>query len=180
VMVVVAHAALVERRRPRGFDPTDEAVVGQDTEGVVDRLARDRPDLGTRVFRHPFRRAVGMARDGTQHGQSLGRHVQAVLAEQGGEVRRHGSNVRHNLDGVQTWTRSTSTVSAVLLGSKSIARSGARARAQIMATRESLQAALELQEADIPEISQAIARLERVEAELDRIEAGIAVREGLA
>jgi hypothetical protein len=49
-----------------------------------------------------------------------------------------------------------------------------------MATRESLQAALELQEADIPEISQAIARLERVEAELDRIEAGIEVREGLA
>ena len=40
-----------------------------------------------------------------------------------------------------------------------------------MATRESLQAALELQEADIPEISQAIARLERVEA-------GIAERPG--
>ena len=50
----------------------------------------------------------------------------------------------------------------------------------MMATRESLQAALELQKADIPEISQAIARLERVEAELDRMEAGIAVREGLA
>ena len=49
-----------------------------------------------------------------------------------------------------------------------------------MATRESLQAALELQEADRPEISQAIARSERVEAELDRMEAGIAVREGLA
>ena len=57
---------------------------------------------------------------------------------------------------------------------------GLEARAQIMATRESLQAALELQEADIPEISQATARLERVEAELDRIEAGIAMREGLA
>jgi hypothetical protein len=66
----------------------------------------------------------------------------------------------------------------VLLGSKSIAKSGVEARAQIKATRESLQAALELQEADIPEISQAIARLERVEAELERMEAGIAVREG--
>ena len=33
------------------------------------------------------------------------------------------------------------------------------ARAKIVATRESLQAALDLQEADIPEISQAIARL---------------------
>jgi hypothetical protein len=54
------------------------------------------------------------------------------------------------------------------------------ARAKIVATRESLQSALELQEADIPEISQAIARLERVEAELTRIECGIMAREGLA
>jgi hypothetical protein len=54
------------------------------------------------------------------------------------------------------------------------------ARAKIVATGESLQAALDLQEADIPEISQAIARLERVEAELARIEGGIMAREGLA
>jgi hypothetical protein len=54
------------------------------------------------------------------------------------------------------------------------------ARAKIVATGESLQAALDLQEADIPEISQAIARLERVEAELTRIEGGIMAREGLA
>ena len=47
---------------------------------------------------------------------------------------------------------------------------GLEARAKIVATRESLQAVLELQEADSPEISQAIARLERVEAELTRIE----------
>jgi hypothetical protein len=53
------------------------------------------------------------------------------------------------------------------------------ARAKIVATRESLQAALDLQEADIPEISQAIDLLERVEAELTRIEEAIMVREGL-
>jgi hypothetical protein len=53
------------------------------------------------------------------------------------------------------------------------------ARARIVATRESLQAALDLQESDIPEISQAVARLERVEAELTRIEEAIMVREGL-
>jgi hypothetical protein len=47
-----------------------------------------------------------------------------------------------------------------------------------MATRESLQPAVELQEADIHEISQA--RLERVEAELDRMEAAIALWHGLA
>jgi len=48
-----------------------------------------------------------------------------------------------------------------------------------VATRESLQAALELREADIPEISQAIDRLERVGAELTRIEGGIMASEGL-
>jgi hypothetical protein len=51
-------------------------------------------------------------------------------------------------------------------------------RAKIVATRESLQAALDIQES--PEISQAIVRLERVEAELTRIEGGIMAREGLA
>ena len=39
---------------------------------------------------------------------------------------------------------------------------------------------LDLQEADILEISRAIARLGRVEVGLTRIESGIAVREGLA
>lgn len=53
------------------------------------------------------------------------------------------------------------------------------ARAKLVATRESLQAALELQEADVPEIRQAIARLERMEAELTRIEGGIMARERL-
>jgi hypothetical protein len=54
------------------------------------------------------------------------------------------------------------------------------ARAKIVATRESLRAALDLQEADIPEISRAIARLERVEAELTRIQGGIMAKGGWA
>lgn len=49
-----------------------------------------------------------------------------------------------------------------------------------MATRESLQAALDLQEADFPESGQAIARLERAGDGLTRIEGGIMAREGLA
>jgi hypothetical protein len=52
------------------------------------------------------------------------------------------------------------------------------ALAKIVATRESLQAVLD-REIDVPEFRQAIARLVRVEAELDRVEAKIAVREGL-
>jgi tRNA U34 5-carboxymethylaminomethyl modifying GTPase MnmE/TrmE len=53
------------------------------------------------------------------------------------------------------------------------------ARAKIVATRKSLQAALDFQESDIPEIGQAVARLERMEAELARTEEAIMVREGL-
>jgi hypothetical protein len=43
-----------------------------------------------------------------------------------------------------------------------------------------LQAAVNLQEADIPEISQAIARLERMEAELTAIEGKLMARVGVA
>jgi len=53
------------------------------------------------------------------------------------------------------------------------------ARTKILTTRESLRAALDLQESTILEISQVVARLERVEAELTRIEKALVVREGL-
>jgi hypothetical protein len=53
------------------------------------------------------------------------------------------------------------------------------ARARIVATRESLQPVLD-RDIVVPEFRQAIARLERAEAELNRIESGIAAREGLA
>ncbi len=49
------------------------------------------------------------------------------------------------------------------------------ARARIVEARQTLQAAPQ----DAPEIRQAIVRLERMEVEVDRIESGIAVREGL-
>jgi hypothetical protein len=51
-----------------------------------------------------------------------------------------------------------------------------QARQKLQAARHALQAA----PGDDPVIRQAADRLERMEAELDRIESGIAVREGLA
>jgi hypothetical protein len=53
------------------------------------------------------------------------------------------------------------------------------ARAKIVATRESLQAVLD-RGIDVPEFRQSVERLERIEAELTRIEGGIMAREGLA
>jgi hypothetical protein len=69
-------------------------------------------------------------------------------------------------------TRPTETLEAVGQGID-------EARAWIVATRESLQPVLD-RDIVVPEFRQAIARLERVEAELNRIESGIAAREGLA
>ena len=49
------------------------------------------------------------------------------------------------------------------------------ARAKIVATRESLQAVLD-RDIDVPEIRRAVERLEGLEAELDRVEAGLMSR----
>jgi hypothetical protein len=46
MVVVVTDPILVAGRRPVGLDAPDEAVVGQDPEGVVYRLMRDSTDLG--------------------------------------------------------------------------------------------------------------------------------------
>jgi len=52
-------------------------------------------------------------------------------------------------------------------------------RAKIVATRESLQSVLD-RGIDVPVFRQSVERLERIEAELMRIEGGIMAREGLA
>ena len=52
------------------------------------------------------------------------------------------------------------------------------ARAKNVATRESLQAVLD-RDIDVPEFRQSVERLERMEADLARIEGGIMAREGL-
>ena len=122
-MVVVADAALVERRRSRGLDPPDEAVVGQDAEGVVHRLTRNRPDLGASMFGDLFRRAVRMARHRPQHGQSLGRNVHTMFTKQRSGVRSHGLILRRNLDRVQSLTDSISTLLAGYFGCCSLASS---------------------------------------------------------
>ena len=43
VVVVVVDPVLVASRRARRLDAPDESLLGQDAEGVVDRLARDGP-----------------------------------------------------------------------------------------------------------------------------------------
>ena len=87
VVMVVVDPVLVASRRARRLDTPDEALVGQDTEGVVNRLTRDGADLGPHEFLDLVGRAVRPAGHRSEDGQTLGRHLNTVLAE---EVRSVG------------------------------------------------------------------------------------------
>ena len=45
MMVVVANTVLITSRRASGLNPTDETLVGEGAERVIDRLSGDRADL---------------------------------------------------------------------------------------------------------------------------------------
>ena len=57
VVVVVPDPVLVARRRARRLDAPEKALLGEDREGVVDRLDRDRTDLAPDRLRPPRRRS---------------------------------------------------------------------------------------------------------------------------
>ena len=59
-----------------------DALVGEDAEGVVHRLAGDGADLGPHDLVDVVRGAVRPAGHRPQHRQALGRDLQAVPAEQ--------------------------------------------------------------------------------------------------
>ena len=78
--MVVTDSILVQGWRPGRLDAPDEALLGQDFEGVVYSLSRNGTDCGTNVTCDVFRRAVGPTRHSPQHGQTLGRDLDTVLA----------------------------------------------------------------------------------------------------
>ena len=59
MVVVVADAIFETSRRPGGLNAPDEAFGDQEAEGVVDRLERDRADLGPDDLSHAVGRNVG-------------------------------------------------------------------------------------------------------------------------
>jgi len=88
-MVVVADAVLEARRRPGRLDPADETRGDERTERVVDRLERNRADLGPDDVGHVVGGAVWLARHRSQNGQPLGRDLKAALAKEVGRVEGH-------------------------------------------------------------------------------------------
>jgi len=62
MVVVVTNPILIAGWRTGGLDAPDEALLGQDFQGVVHRLSRNGTDFGTNVNGDVFRRAVGPTR----------------------------------------------------------------------------------------------------------------------
>jgi hypothetical protein len=89
MVMVVTDTIFEARRRARRLDAPDEPFGGQQIERVVDRLQRDRADLGPHGVSHVPSRGVRQIRDGAQHGQSLRGDLDAVLAKEIGGIGRH-------------------------------------------------------------------------------------------
>lgn len=89
VMVVVAHAALVESRRANGLNAADDASFGQQGERVVDRLTRDSSDVGLGLFGDSIGGAVRKCCHCAHHGKALGRDMKAMGSQNFGEIGIH-------------------------------------------------------------------------------------------
>lgn len=78
VMVVVAHAALVESRRANGLNSANDASFGQQGECVIDGLARNSSDVGLGLLGDGIGGAVGKCCHCAHHGKALGCDMKAV------------------------------------------------------------------------------------------------------
>ena len=101
VVVVVADAIFVARRRAGRLDAADQAFGDEQGERVVDGLQRDRADLETGDLGHAIGGGVGLARHRPQDRQALRRDLDAVFTEECGRVGNHESHDRSNTGMIQ-------------------------------------------------------------------------------
>jgi hypothetical protein len=97
-MVVVTGAAFVPRRRAGGLDPADQPSLGQDAEGVVDGLLRDRADPAADRLGDLVGRGVWAFADGTQDGEALSRDLEPGSAKEDGGIVLHSVSIGLILD----------------------------------------------------------------------------------
>ena len=88
-MVVVTDTILITGRRPRGLDAPDDALLGQDSQRVVDRLSRNGADFVTNILGDFVRRAMRSPRHDLQHRHALSRDLDAVFAKGVGRIVIH-------------------------------------------------------------------------------------------
>ena len=88
-MVIVINAIFEERRGAGGLNATDETGRDEDAQGGINRLQRDRADLGPGCVSDDFRGGMGPPFDSSKYRQPLGRDLDPVLAKNMGGVRSH-------------------------------------------------------------------------------------------
>jgi hypothetical protein len=81
VVVVVSDAVLVQRRGADRLNAPNETFVDEQAERVIDRLARDRSDVGFGGFGDVFGRAVGLVSDGAKYRKPLRGDVESVALQ---------------------------------------------------------------------------------------------------
>src|SRR5262245_40295269 len=79
MVMVVAYAILVARRRAGRLDTADETLGDQQAERVVHRLQGDGADLGANGLGHAVGGDVRLPRHGPQHGEPLSSYLDAAF-----------------------------------------------------------------------------------------------------
>ena len=81
MLVIVAHAILVEGGRPGGLIPPNDASLGEDRERFEDGLLGGGAKLMANILQYFVRGEVGARRNGAQNRQSLGRYLEAEATQ---------------------------------------------------------------------------------------------------
>lgn len=81
MMVVVANAVFVSSRRAGGLNPTDQTLVGEDGDRVVDRLPGDRADLVSHDLGQLLGGGMGASGDGLHDRKTLCRDLKPATSE---------------------------------------------------------------------------------------------------
>lgn len=97
--MVVADPILIKSGRPGRLNAPNQSLFDQHAEGIINRLLRDRTDLGANLFGDYVHGAVRPARNSIQHGQTLGRNRNAVLTKEGGRI-------GHKIELLKIWSES--------------------------------------------------------------------------
>ena len=102
--MIVIDPILEPSCRPDWLYATDEAHVDQESESVVDGLARDDTDLGPDDLGHRVGSYMGLSGDRPQDGQPLRRDLNTVFTEKVYLVCGHVARMHRYLDYVKDLT----------------------------------------------------------------------------